>query len=75
VYFEEVRVVVGEGGGEEGDEGKRKGKKMERNEKEKIGVEKEKWGNRSVSVLVLGQNGEGSLVIVKWKKKNEENKS
>jgi hypothetical protein len=26
-------------------------------------------------VLVLGQNGEGSLVIVKWKKKNEENKS
>jgi hypothetical protein len=34
--------------------------KMERDEKEKIGVEKGKWGNRELSKLVLEQNGEGS---------------
>jgi hypothetical protein len=33
---------------------------MERDEKEKIGVEKEKWGNTGLSMLVLGQNREGS---------------
>jgi hypothetical protein len=37
-----------------------KGEKMERDEKEKIEVEKGKWGNRGLSELVLGQNGEGS---------------
>jgi hypothetical protein len=33
---------------------------MERDEKEKIGVEKAKWGNRGLSELVLGQNEERS---------------
>jgi hypothetical protein len=33
---------------------------MERDEKEIVGVEKGKWGNRGLSKLVLGQNGEGS---------------
>jgi hypothetical protein len=32
---------------------------MEREEKEKIGVEKGKWENRGLGKLVLGQNGEG----------------
>jgi hypothetical protein len=32
---------------------------MEREEKEKTGREKGKWGNRELSKLVLGQNGEG----------------
>jgi hypothetical protein len=31
---------------------------MERDEKEKIGVEKRKWGSRGLRKLVLGQNGE-----------------
>jgi hypothetical protein len=31
---------------------------MERDEKEKIGVEKGKWGNKGLREL--GQNGEGS---------------
>jgi hypothetical protein len=55
VCFEGVEVVEGEGG-EEGE----KGEKMERDEKEKIRIEKGKWGNRGLSKLVLGQNGEGS---------------
>jgi hypothetical protein len=59
VHFEEIEVVGGEGG-EEGEEGERKGEKMERDEKEKIGVEKGKWGNRGLSELVLGQNVEGN---------------
>jgi hypothetical protein len=42
---------------------------MKRDEKEKIGVEKLKWGNRRLSELVLKQNGEESLVTAKWKKK------
>jgi hypothetical protein len=46
--------------GEEGEDGERKGEKMERDEKEKIGVQKGKWGNRGLSELVLGQDGEGS---------------
>jgi hypothetical protein len=33
---------------------------MERNEKENLGVEKRKWGNRGLNELVLGQNGEGN---------------
>jgi hypothetical protein len=33
---------------------------MERDEKEKTEVKKGKWGNRRLSKLVLGQNGEGS---------------
>jgi hypothetical protein len=33
---------------------------MERYEKEKIGVEKGKWGKRGLNELVLGLNGEGS---------------
>jgi hypothetical protein len=33
---------------------------MEIDKKEKIGVEKGKWGNRRLSELVFGQNGEGS---------------
>jgi hypothetical protein len=36
---------------------------MKRDEKEKIGVEKGKWGNRGLSELVLGQNGEGNSKI------------
>jgi hypothetical protein len=60
VHFEEVEVMGTEGGGgEESKEGESKGEKMERDEK-KIGVEKGKWGNRGLSELVLGQNGEGS---------------
>jgi hypothetical protein len=31
---------------------------MERDEKEKIGVEKGKWGDKGLSNLVLGENGE-----------------
>jgi hypothetical protein len=38
IHFEKVEVV---GGGEECEEGERKGEEMERDEKEKIGVEKE----------------------------------
>jgi hypothetical protein len=38
----------------------RKGVKMEKDEKEKIGIEKGEWANRGLSELVLGQNGEGS---------------
>jgi hypothetical protein len=49
--LEEGKVV----GGEEREEGK----KMERDEKEKIVVEKGKWQYRRLSELVLGQNGEG----------------
>jgi hypothetical protein len=45
-------------GGKEGEEGERKGNNVERDEKEKIGVETGKWGNRGLSELVLGQNGE-----------------
>jgi hypothetical protein len=37
---------------------KRKGEKMEREEKEKIGGEKGKWGNRGLNESVLEQNGE-----------------
>jgi hypothetical protein len=59
VCFEEVEVVGGEGcRREEGEEGERKGEKVERDEKEKLGVEKGKWGNRGLSKLVLRQNGE-----------------
>jgi hypothetical protein len=54
VHFEEVQIVGGEGrGGEEGEEEERKVEKIERDEKEKIGVEKVKWGNRELSELVL----------------------
>jgi hypothetical protein len=61
VCFEEVKVVRAEGGGGEvGEEWERKREKMEREEKEKIGVKKGKWGNRWLSVLVLEQNGEGN---------------
>jgi hypothetical protein len=61
VHFEEVEVVgLQRGRGrEQGEEGERKGEKMEGDEKEKTGVEKGKWGNRGLSKLVLGQNGEG----------------
>jgi hypothetical protein len=60
LHFEEVKVVGREEGkGEEGEEGERKREKMEKDEKEKIGIEKEKWGNRGMSELVLEQNGEG----------------
>jgi hypothetical protein len=45
-------------GGEEGKEGNRE--LMERDEKAKIGFAKGKWGNRGLSKLVLGQNGEES---------------
>jgi hypothetical protein len=38
---------------------KRKGEKMERDEKEKIGVEKGKSGNKGLSDLVLRQLREG----------------
>jgi hypothetical protein len=41
---------------------------MEREKKEKIGVEKRKCVNKGLSELVLGQNKEGSWVIVRWKK-------
>jgi hypothetical protein len=37
VHFKEVDVVGGEGGGEEGDEGENKGKKMEDIRKKKLG--------------------------------------
>jgi hypothetical protein len=47
-------------GREEYKEGKRKWEKIERDEKEQIRVEKGKWCNRSLSKLLLGQNGEGS---------------
>jgi hypothetical protein len=35
---------------------------MEREEKEKIGGEKGKWGIRGLSQLVLGQNGVGTKI-------------
>jgi hypothetical protein len=38
--------------------------------KNKLGIEKGKWGNRGLSKLVLGQNGEGGL----GNSKMEENK-
>jgi hypothetical protein len=38
----------------------KKGEKMEREEKEKIGVEKGKWDNRLLNMLVIEHNGEGS---------------
>jgi hypothetical protein len=38
---------------------------MERDEKEKMGVEKGKWGSRELSELVLRQNGEGSYVTIR----------
>jgi hypothetical protein len=61
VNFEVVKVMEGEGGGrKEGEEGEREEKKMERYEKENIGVEKGKWGNRWLSEFILGQDGEGS---------------
>jgi hypothetical protein len=60
VCFEGVEVVEGEGG-EEGE----KGEKMERDEKEKIRIEKGKWGNRGLSEVVLGWNGEESYVTVR----------
>jgi hypothetical protein len=59
VHFEEIEVV----GGEEGKKRKMEehnGEKMERDVKEKIGIEKEEWGNRGLRELVLGQNGERS---------------
>jgi hypothetical protein len=37
---------------------------MGRDKKEKISVEKGKWGNRELSELALGQNGEESWVTV-----------
>jgi hypothetical protein len=50
---------VREGGRREDvEEGEKKGEKMERDEKEKIGAEKGKWGKKGLSQLVLGQNGE-----------------
>jgi hypothetical protein len=61
VCFEEVKVVYREErGGVGSQEGEKKREKMERDEKEKVGVEKIKWGNRGMSELVLGHNGEGS---------------
>jgi hypothetical protein len=48
--------------------GKRRGWAGKRWER-KIWVEKGKLGNRGMSKLVLRQNGEGSYVIVRWKKK------
>jgi hypothetical protein len=60
VGCEEAEVVRGKGGrGEELEEEKRKGEKMEIDEKEKTG-QKGKCSNRGLSKLVLGQNGEGS---------------
>jgi hypothetical protein len=47
----------GEKEGEERKVRRRKGDKMEREEKENIGGEKRKWGNRGLSKLALGQNG------------------
>jgi hypothetical protein len=59
VSFGEVDLVGEEvRGGEEGKEGNRE--LMERDEKAKIGFAKGKWGNRGLSKLVLGQNGEES---------------
>jgi hypothetical protein len=45
-------------GEEQGEE--KNGKKMERDEKEKIGVANRKWSNKGLSKLVLGQNAEMS---------------
>jgi hypothetical protein len=47
-----------EGGEERKLRSGKKKEKMERDEKEKIGVEKGKWGKRGLSKLVLRQNAE-----------------
>jgi hypothetical protein len=61
VHFKEGREV--------GEEGEKKGEKMERDKGEKTEVKKGKWGNRGLSESVLEQNGEGSYVTVRRKKK------
>jgi hypothetical protein len=48
------------GEGEEAKAEKGRGRRWKEMRKKKTGVEKRKWGNRGLSVLVLGQNGDGS---------------
>jgi hypothetical protein len=45
-----------------------------REEKEKTGGEKGKWSNRGLSELVLGQNGRGRWMTVRWKKEMKKTK-
>jgi hypothetical protein len=49
---------------------KERGRRWTEMRKNKLGIEKGKWGNRGLSKLVLGQNGEGGL----GNSKMEENK-
>jgi hypothetical protein len=52
-------LAKGEGEERKGRKGKGRGRRWKEMKKKRIGVEKGKQGNRGLSELVLGQNGEG----------------